>query len=81
VDACAVSIPPAPGGLAAIALAGCASAPPDPLTCPTAAQTKTRVEQHLSLRPMPNPAVQKRFGLDAPSSGTPMPRSRVRCAT
>jgi len=38
-----------------VALAGCASTPADPPTCPTAAETADRVQRYVALTPIPNP--------------------------
>jgi 2-keto-4-pentenoate hydratase len=49
------SIPAAPALVLAALLAGCASAPPDPPGCPTAAETQERVRLYAALQPIPNP--------------------------
>lgn len=41
--------------LCLVALAGCATAPPEPPTCPTQAETAERVQRYVSLTPIPNP--------------------------
>ncbi len=42
--------------LCTVALAGCASAPADPPSCPTQAETAERVQRYVALTPIPNPS-------------------------